>query len=609
MRRSALLFGITCILIITYLLYSVSTLLSLLIEDCAEDAIHRSELPSQNSSLIDTRPQLIPKIIHQTYKNESIPLIWKDAQRSCIDLHHDYEYILWTDAKAEDFIAREYPWFLETFKAYEYPIQRADSIRYFVLAHYGGIYIDLDDGCNRRLDPLLSYPAWLRRTSPTGISNDAMGSVPQHPFFLYVIDSLQSYNRHWFLPYITVMYSTGPLFLSVIWKQWMTLRGPAESDRVRVLMKDAYNRYTWSFFTYHEGSSWHGKDAQLIFWMGQNWMFLTLLGITLVLAVGLMLFKCYSRIIAIKGCAALPWPLNRIAGLCCNLNQIKKKRNEFKARGGYSTPLPSTYEPSISTSNYHTDYNHKDDDGDIAYIKDKYEARGGRRSLAAGAASQSLSQVATAAAGQTCYDYSDEKQQQQRSDNNLAYTLTPTISNASTVISESLPDHLEMHYPPLHYSHSNLDLHPNHHLHPFHHSKRNSDNFAPATATNAYPTQKSSSFRSSSSRLRLPTLSYFLGGGGSGGSSNSSSNSNSSGSGIGAGAGAGNDDDDGDDVDDDGKLGLGETSSSASVCGLTGEDVEAQSVTLARYPLHGSVGGGMAGDEVIGKEEGRRRQR
>ena len=38
-----------------------------------------------------------------------------------------------------------YPWFLETFDNYQFPIQRADAIRYFVLAHYGGIYIDLDD--------------------------------------------------------------------------------------------------------------------------------------------------------------------------------------------------------------------------------------------------------------------------------------------------------------------------------------------------------------------------------------------------------------------------------------------------------------------------------
>lgn len=39
----------------------------------------------------------------------------------------------------------EYPWFLETFDTYRFPIQRADAIRYFILAHYGGVYIDLDD--------------------------------------------------------------------------------------------------------------------------------------------------------------------------------------------------------------------------------------------------------------------------------------------------------------------------------------------------------------------------------------------------------------------------------------------------------------------------------
>jgi hypothetical protein len=34
---------------------------------------------------------------------------------------------------------------LETFDGYRYPIQRADAIRYFVLAYYGGTYLDLDD--------------------------------------------------------------------------------------------------------------------------------------------------------------------------------------------------------------------------------------------------------------------------------------------------------------------------------------------------------------------------------------------------------------------------------------------------------------------------------
>lgn len=52
---------------------------------------------------------------------------------------------MWTNEKSREFIAEEYPWFLDTFDGYKYPIQRADSIRYFVLAHYGGIYLDLDD--------------------------------------------------------------------------------------------------------------------------------------------------------------------------------------------------------------------------------------------------------------------------------------------------------------------------------------------------------------------------------------------------------------------------------------------------------------------------------
>ena len=54
---------------------------------------------------------------------------------------------MWTDEKSLAFIAAEYPWFLDTFVGYSQPIQRADAIRYFVLAHFGGIYIDLDDVC------------------------------------------------------------------------------------------------------------------------------------------------------------------------------------------------------------------------------------------------------------------------------------------------------------------------------------------------------------------------------------------------------------------------------------------------------------------------------
>ena len=245
---------------------------------------------------------MIPKIIHQTYINESIPKVWAPARKACIDLHPDYEYIMWTDEKSLAFIKKEYPYFLETFLGYKYPIQRADAIRYFVLYHYGGVYIDLDDGCKRRLDPLLSYNAFVRRTVPTGISNDIMGAVPQHPFFLRVIESLQGANRKWVLPYITIMASTGPLFLSVIWKNWLSEHSSEEIEwpgRVRVLMPDAYNKHNWSFFTIYKGDSWHGNDARLIFWMGKNWLLITVAGFAIAGVVGMFLWLAYTRLLGL----------------------------------------------------------------------------------------------------------------------------------------------------------------------------------------------------------------------------------------------------------------------------------------------------------------------
>ncbi|KAL2810882.1 nucleotide-diphospho-sugar transferase [Aspergillus granulosus] len=295
MRRRRVVFSLVVLGILCFLLHSVFTLLTLLFEDASADAIPAGEL-SLNSTVTSARPSVIPKIIHQTYKNETIPEIWSEAQRSCIDLHPDYQYILWTDEKAYSFISIHYDWFLGTFESYKYPIQRADTIRYFVLSQMGGIYIDLDNGCNRRLDPLLSYPAWVRRTTPTGISNDAMGSIPQHPFFLRVIQSLKSYNRSWFLPYITIMYTTGPLFLSVIWKEYMR-SGPDNADRVRVVMRDEYMHRPWSFFTHHQGNSWHRDDARLIFWLGAHWQTVTVLGIASVLAIGMCLWLLYSRLL------------------------------------------------------------------------------------------------------------------------------------------------------------------------------------------------------------------------------------------------------------------------------------------------------------------------
>ena len=40
---------------------------------------------------------MIPKIIHQTWKNKNIPDEWKDAVNSCKSIHKDFKHIVWTD--------------------------------------------------------------------------------------------------------------------------------------------------------------------------------------------------------------------------------------------------------------------------------------------------------------------------------------------------------------------------------------------------------------------------------------------------------------------------------------------------------------------------------
>ena len=57
---------------------------------------------------------------------------------------------------------------------------------------------------------------------------------------------------------------------------------------------EMYDKYDWSFFKTYEGNSWHGKDARFIFWMGRNWILLTVAGFAVagvVFVVGWFLYK------------------------------------------------------------------------------------------------------------------------------------------------------------------------------------------------------------------------------------------------------------------------------------------------------------------------------
>ncbi|KAL0949438.1 hypothetical protein HGRIS_009496 [Hohenbuehelia grisea] len=248
------------------------------------------EVPFDDTRWNVSETERIPRILHQTWKTDTLPAKWKDISQACRDMMPDYEYKLWTDENSRRFIQEQYPWFLETFDGYPYNIQRADAIRYFVLHHYGGVYLDLDIGCLRPLDPLLKYPVILPKTIPVGVSNDLMFAEKGHPFLQQTIHNLITFDHSWILNYPTVMFSTGPMFLSIQYGLWSSSQSPGH---IRILPKSLYGKNAkegeapHSFFSHFYGSSWHADDAAFIGFLGLWGKGLMWLGLALLL-VGLV---------------------------------------------------------------------------------------------------------------------------------------------------------------------------------------------------------------------------------------------------------------------------------------------------------------------------------
>jgi hypothetical protein len=208
------------------------------------------------------------------------------------------EYMLWTDASSRDFIAEHYPWFLQTFDNYRYPIQRADAIRYFVLYHYGGIYMDLDIGCRRSIDPLLVYPVILPKTIPVGVSNDLMFAEKGHPFLKQTTENLKSFDYSWLLNYPTVMFSTGPMFVSAQYGLYVRENFDVAMSQVRILPKALYGKNIkpsdapHAFFSHFYASSWHDDDAAFINFLNTWGKLMMCLGL-FILIIGL--FRLFSK--------------------------------------------------------------------------------------------------------------------------------------------------------------------------------------------------------------------------------------------------------------------------------------------------------------------------
>lgn len=221
-------------------------------------------------------------LYHEHLDISSIPTSGSDAPDICRDYNPGFEIHIWNATTARALIQEYYAWFLPTYDTYRYPIQRVDAFKYFVLWHYGGIYMDLDIACRRPLDPLLAFPAWYPKASPLGVNNDLMASRARHPLVGLMLDELAPRNKNLFFPYLTIFWSTGPQFTSDVLRVWLfKLRGQQkiskksekESDMVYVLPQEFYSE-AYTFFGHSPGGTWHGKDVAVILWLvDRPWLF------------------------------------------------------------------------------------------------------------------------------------------------------------------------------------------------------------------------------------------------------------------------------------------------------------------------------------------------
>jgi len=138
----------------------------------------------------------IPRIIHQTWKTDTLPADYARYRETVRANHPAWEHRLWTDADNRRLIAEHFPWFLATYDGYKHNIERADAVRYFILLRHGGLYLDLDMECLKPIDPLLDEGElhFSVLASPTIhdtiIANALMAAPAGHAFFAYLTKKL-----------------------------------------------------------------------------------------------------------------------------------------------------------------------------------------------------------------------------------------------------------------------------------------------------------------------------------------------------------------------------------------------------------------------------------
>lgn len=158
----------------------------------------------------------IPKIIHQVwigFNGNVMPKSYIRYAEGCMKIHSDWQYKLWGEEECKELIDTHYPWFSEVYDNYDKTIKKIDAVRYFILFHHGGVYMDGDFICLKNIEELLVqnnaiFGYQYKNASVEAVCNAFMAAPQKHTLFYYIINTLKDTAKN------SVSYATGPAFLT-----------------------------------------------------------------------------------------------------------------------------------------------------------------------------------------------------------------------------------------------------------------------------------------------------------------------------------------------------------------------------------------------------------
>lgn len=209
----------------------------------------------------------IPKIIHQTFKSASLPLITRWHIGRFQKQNPEYVYEFYDDDRITTFFRQEYG--EEMNKAYQrlnIGAAKADFFRYAVLYKKGGIYLDIDSGINSALDSFIradDVAVITKEGDPVFFAQWALIFSPGHPFLERTIEMVMDNIRHNRYPH-DVHQMTGPAVYTKAIQE--TLRQQPQTPH-RILGTDYAGhlkvKYKLGKFFLYEKKAEHWKQKQL----------------------------------------------------------------------------------------------------------------------------------------------------------------------------------------------------------------------------------------------------------------------------------------------------------------------------------------------------------